>query len=231
MSAPLIFLPGLLCDGALWAAQAEGLADIADVHVADLTGADTMEGLARAVLDTAPERFAVAGLSMGGYVAQEIMRQAPERVTHLAFLDTNARADLPEQSERRRALVAEAKSGDFADVGAQMLAVLVHPDFAADLRDTWLGMAERVGVQGYVNQQNAIMGRKDGRVDLAAVTCPTLVLCGEDDQLTPPDVHVEMVDAIGANATLVKIPHCGHLSTLEQPDAVTQALRAWLQGD
>jgi len=223
----LILLPGLLCDDALWAHQTCGLADVADVRVADLTGGDTMAALAQSVLETAPETFALAGLSMGGYVAQEILRRAPERVERVAFLDTNARADQPVQSARRRALILEASQGGFADIPPKLVPVLVHPDHL-NLTDTVLDMAARVGVQGFLNQQSAILGRVDGRAGLADVTCPALVLCGADDQLTPVAMHEEMVRAIGDSATLDVVPHCGHLSTLEQPGAVTDALRAWL---
>lgn len=223
----LILLPGLLCDDALWAHQTDGLADVADVRVADLTGGDTMAALAQSVLDQAPETFALAGLSMGGYVAQDILRRAPERVERVAFLDTNARADQPVQSARRRALMGEAEHGGFSDIPPKLVPVLVHPDHL-NLTDTVVGMAMRVGVQGFLNQQNAILGRVDGRAGLADVTCPALVLCGADDQLTPVAMHAEMAGAIGDTATLQVVPHCGHLSSLEQPAAVTAALRAWL---
>lgn len=223
----LILLPGLLCDDALWAHQVEGLASVADVRVADLTGGDTMAALAQNVLDTAPETFALAGLSMGGYVAQEILRRAPERVERVAFLDTNARADQPEQSARRRALIKDAKDGGFADIPPKLAPVLLHPDHL-HLTDTVVGMAVRVGAQGFLSQQSAILGRIDGRDGLRSVNCPALVLCGADDQLTPVAMHEEMADAIGASATLVVVPHCGHLSTLEQPAAVTAAMRTWL---
>jgi len=228
----LIFLPGLLCDEALWASQVDDLSDIANVTVADLTGFDSMAGLAKSVLEQAPKTFALAGLSMGGYVAQEIMRQAPERVSHLAFLDTNARADLPEQSERRKTLMALAEDGGLGKVAHQMLPALVHPDHVEEphISIIFMKMAEHVGVSGFVNQQTAIMNRVGGLDVLSTVTCPTLILCGEDDQLTPLNVHEEMADAIGDHAILVSIAHCGHLSTLEQPKTVSQALRAWLLG-
>jgi len=227
---PLIFLPGLLYDEALWAHQVEALSDVAQVQVADVSGHDTVSGLAQSVLEAAPIRFALAGLSMGGYVAQEILRRAPQRISRLALLDTTARADLPEQSERRRVLMAEAASGGFEAIAVKLLPALVHPDHLA-LSDTILSMAERVGVQGFLNQQNAIMHRPDGRGRLPDVTCPTLVLCGAEDQLTLVAVHEEMVAAIGDNATLVVVPHCGHLSPLEQPEVVTDALRKWLMED
>lgn len=228
----LILLPGLLCDDALWAHQVEHLADIADVRVADLTREDNMPDLARHVLTRAPERFALAGLSMGGYVAQEILRQAPERVERLALVDTNARADTREQSERRRALMAEAEAGDFKGVTPKLLPNLVHPDHVnvPHIRDTVLAMAERVGKDAFLRQQTAIMHRVAGHAVLADVTCPALVLCGEDDAMTPPAVHEEMADALGGPVQMSTIPECGHLSPLEKPEQATEALAAWLQG-
>lgn len=229
----LILLPGLLCDDALWAHQVEHLADIADVRVADLTREDNMPDLARHVLVRAPERFALAGLSMGGYVAQEILRQAPERVERLALVDTNARADTPEQSERRRALMGEAEAGDFKGVTPKLLPNLVHPDHVdvPHIRDTVLAMAERVGKDAFLRQQTAIMHRIAGHEVLASVNCPSLVLCGEDDAMTPPAVHEEMAEALGGPVEMKTIPDCGHLSPLEKPEHATEALAAWLQGD
>lgn len=226
----LILIPGLLCDAALWAHQVVALSDMVNVHVADIADEISMEDLAGSVLDHAPDSFALAGLSMGGYVAQEIMRQDPSRVSHLALLDTNARADLPEQSLMREALMAEAEAGDFDAIAPKLLPKLVNVEHAQDpaIAKVVMQMAERIGVDGFLNQQNAILNRIDGRGDLAKINCPTLVLCGADDIMTPPAVHQEMVDGIGANAKLVVVPDSGHLSPLEQPDAVTAAMRAWL---
>jgi len=230
---PLILLPGLLCDAALWAHQIDHLSDIADVHVADLSGFDTMAALAKSVLDKAPPTFAVAGLSMGGYVALEIIRQAPERVCHLALLDTNASADLPEQSERRLKLIKIAESGGLGMVAQQMLPALVHPDHVEepDIVITFLKMAEQVGVAGFVNQQKAILNRVDSTQSLSAIRCPTLIVCGAEDQLSSVDVHKKMAENIGDNALFVSIANCGHLSSIEQPNAVSTVLRAWLLGD
>lgn len=226
----LILVPGLLCDAALWAEQVLGLYDIADIQVADITDDDTMADLAAEILDEAPDTFAVAGLSMGGYVVLEMMRQQPHRISHFALLDTNASADLPEQSERRKATMELAENGGLAKVAHQMLPALVHADHVDDplKGGAYLKMAERVGVEGFLNQQNAILNRVDSTADLNAITCPTLVLCGDNDQLSSPQVHKDMAAAIGDNAEFVEIAHCGHLSTLEQPQAVTDALRAWL---
>ncbi|MBB4287758.1 alpha/beta fold hydrolase [Roseospira goensis] len=226
---PLILLPGLLCDAALWAPQVTALRDIADPVVADLTQDDSLGGMAERVLATAPPRFALAGLSMGGYVALTLALRAPERVTRLALLDTNARPDTFEQSERRRALMALAEAGRFAEVAPQLLPMLLTPAHQADdtLARTVLDMAERIGPQAFVRQQTAIMTRPDRRRELGRIRCPTLVLCGRDDALTPPALHEEMRDGI-RDATLEVVDACGHLSPLEQPAAVTAALRAWL---
>ena len=226
---PLVLLPGLLCDARLWRAQAEGLADLAEVTVADLTGADSVAGLARAVLAAAPARFAVAGLSMGGYVLQEMLRQEPGRLERIALLDTSAAADRPEQGERRRAQMALAAEGRLAEVVETLLPGLVHPDRLADAELTGVvrAMAETVGAPAFVRQQTAIMGRPDGWADLARVACPALVLCGADDALTPPAPHERMAQAI-AGSRLVVVGDCGHLSPLEQPAAVNAALREWL---
>ncbi len=226
----LILLPGLLNDPALWRHQSQTLADMADVTVADLTGVDTMAALAAGVLAQAPRRFALAGLSMGGYVAQEIMRQAPERVERLALIDTSARADLPEQRQRRQELIALARSGRFDDVSLQLLPNLLHPARVDDpeLRDCVLGMARRVGVEAFARQQTAIMGRPDGRADLARIACATLVVVGRQDALTPPKVAEEMAANL-ARGKLVVIEDCGHLAPIERPQAVSAVLRYWLQ--
>lgn len=227
---PLVLLPGLLCDAALWRHQMDTLADIAEITVADLTGDDRFDDMARTVLKAAPETFALAGLSMGGYVAHEIMRQAPGRVTRLALLDTSARADTPGQSERRRAFIAQTRHGDFKGVTSRLLPMLIHPDRLedGDLTGTIMAMAEGVGREAFLRQQNAIMHRPDGRRDLGAIHCPTLVLCGRQDALTPLAGHQEMADGI-PNATLVVIEDCGHMAPLERPRAVSAVMRYWLQ--
>ncbi len=172
----LILLPGLLCDRALWAPQLEGLGDVADMSVADFTQADSMAAMAETVLRTAPSRFALAGLSMGGYVAFEIMRRAPERVERLALLDTSARPDTPEQTQARRDLIALAQQGDFKGVTPRLLPRWVHPSRVHDaaLVETVTAMTRRVGRDAFIRQQTAIMNRPDSRPGLAAITCPTL---------------------------------------------------------
>jgi pimeloyl-ACP methyl ester carboxylesterase len=228
----LVLLPGLLCDAALWAPQAAALSDRVNVWIADLTRHDSISGMAAAVLREAPvERFALAGLSMGGYVAQEMMRQAPRRVERLALLDTRARPDEPEETERRRALMELAqRERGFVPVTNRMLPLLVHPSRVKDepLVRTVREMAERVGVAAYLRQQTAIIARPDFRASLASIRCPTLVLCGREDALTPLAFHEEIAAAI-PGAELTVIESCGHLSTLERPEEVNAALGAWLE--
>jgi pimeloyl-ACP methyl ester carboxylesterase len=229
---PLMLLPGLLLDEALWAPQLAGLADVADMQVADLTRYDSMAAMARSVLDMAPPTFALAGLSMGGYVSFEIMRQAPERVTRLALLDTSARPDTPEQTRDRRAFINMCEKGEFKGVTPRLLPRWIHPSRVNDkaLAETVMSMAARVGRDAFIREQTAIMNRPDSRPGLSRIHCPTLVLCGREDQATPVEVHREMAADI-PNARLVIVPECGHLSPLERPEEVNAALRSWLAAD
>jgi pimeloyl-ACP methyl ester carboxylesterase len=226
---PLVLLPGLLCDRELWRRQIETLGDVASPWVADLALDDSMAAMARRVLAAAPPSFALAGLSMGGYCALEIMRQDPARVTRLALLDTGARADSPEQTARRHGLIELAEKGEFHGVTPRLLPLFLHPDRLkdAELTGRVTAMAHRVGKEAFLRQQKAIMGRIDSRPHLARIGCPTLLLCGRQDQLTPPALHQEMASLI-PGALLDVIEDCGHLSAMERPDAVDAALRIWL---
>ena len=228
---PLVLLPGLLCDQLLFAPQLPALASLRLVLIPDMTQDDSIEGMARRVLDTAPDRFALAGLSMGGYVALEIMRLAPERVSRLALLDTRARSDTPEETARRRGLLELSAKGEFRGVTPQLLPLLIHPDRLADdaLTGVVMAMAEAVGREGFFRQQQALIAREDRRDLLGTIAVPTLVLCGREDALTPLAMHLELAAAI-REATLVVIPNCGHLAPLERPQAVTRQLLGWLEG-
>lgn len=226
----LLLLPGLLCDERLWAHQVASLADMADVAVADLTRDDDIRAMAARVLEEAPASFALAGLSMGGYLAQEIIRQAPERVERLALVDTSALADSKEQKQRRFEFIGLAQEGRFGEVSPQLLPLLVHPDRMDDeeITATVLAMAESIGEEAFIRQQRAIMSRRDGFDVLSRLECPAVVICGRQDVLTPVEQHRAMADAIPGAALLV-IEESGHLSPLEQPQAVSAALRYWLQ--
>ena len=225
----LVLLPGLLNDAELWRHQCATLNDIAEISVPDLTQDDQLSPMARRVLADAPETFALAGLSMGGYLAQEIMRQAPDRVTRLALLDTTPLPDTHEQSARRRGFIELARQGDFKGVTKRLLPLLIHPGRLKDtkLAQTVMDMAGRVGRDAFIRQQKAIMTRPDSRRDLGLIHCSTLVVCGREDALTPPAVHADMAAAI-PHAAFVVIEDSGHLSPLEQPHAVSAVLRYWL---
>lgn len=220
---PLILIPGVLCDDEAWRAQADALGAEREVLIVDVTAADSIEAMAEAVLDQAPARFALAGLSMGGYVALALMSRAPERVIRLALVDTGARADTPEQTRQRRASMAVADEEGIRAVAQALVPIILHPASADALTPRWLAMAERLGPDVFERQQKAIAARPDRRDELAAIACPTLVLGGAEDKLTPPDLSFELA-ALIPGATLLSIPDCGHLSTWEQPQAVTAAL-------
>lgn len=225
----LLLLPGLLCDARLWHHQVEGLADVSTVSVADLTGADSVPELASMVLSQAPPGcFALAGLSMGGYVALEIMRQAPTRVLALALLDTSARPDTPEATENRLKLMQLAET-NFPAVTDTLLPKLLHPAHRSDasIVDIIVAMANSLGKEAFLRQQRAMIGRIDSREFLHLVQCPTLVLCGREDELTPVELHQELAAGI-AGSSLVIVEECGHLSTLSQPRQVTEAIRQWV---
>lgn len=225
----LALLPGLICDAALWSHQIAALGERAEIVVPDLSGHDSIAELARSVLTELPERFSLAGFSMGGYVALEIMRQARERVERLALLCTSARADTERQARRRRGLIALSGRGDFKGVTPRLLPRLLHPDHLGDqtLIETIEAMAARVGRRGYVNQQTAVLGRMDSRNLLASIRCPTLVIRGRDDQMIAPDLTEEIAATV-PGAKLVLIDGCGHLAPLERPTEVTAAFSDWL---
>jgi pimeloyl-ACP methyl ester carboxylesterase len=226
----LILLPGLLNDARLWAHQKAALSELATIAIGDFTQDEGLAALADRVLAMAPERFSLAGLSMGGYVSLEIMRRAPERVERLALIDTTARPDTPEQTQRRQDAIAVTRSGGFDKIMPTMLPNLVHPDHMALERVGGLAkdMAKAVGPEAFIRQQNTIMHRPDSRLGLTRIACPTVVVVGRDDTLTPPDRAEEMAELI-PDAKLVMIEECGHLSAIEQPQALSAVLRYWLQ--
>lgn len=226
---PVVLIPGLTCSARLYAEQIPELWRFGPVIIADHTRDDSMAAIARRILANAPPRFALAGLSMGGYIAFEIMRQAPARVAKLALLDTGARSDTPEQTERRRPALALAKAGRYGEIPDLAFPVYVHRNRHGDaaLKAIVRKMAEETGVEAYLRQQQAIITRPDSRPGLAAIRCPTLVLVGDGDEATPPELAREIAAGI-AGSRLVTIADSGHLSTLERPQAVTKALVEWI---
>ncbi len=226
----LVLIPGLLLDERMWSHQRQTLSDIAESMIPVATEDESVAAMAQRILAAAPDTFALAGLSMGGYIAQEIMRQAPDRVERLALLDTSYLPDTPQQTERRREFIEMTRVGRFRGVTSRLLPLLIHDARLGDeeLTGTIYAMADSVGKDAFIRQQMAIMHRPDGTRDLGLIHCPTLVLCGRQDQLTPLDIHEEMAASI-PNAKLVVIEDSGHLSTMERPYAVSALLRYWLQ--
>ena len=228
---PLVLIPGLLCTADLFTAQCTALADIADITVGRHTGHPTIAAIAQEILASAPPKFAVAGLSMGGYIAFELVRQAPDRVLKLALLDTAARPDAPERKDARRKLVELAREHGMAAVQQALMPNLIHADRQNDkpLVDRVVQMAVDTGLEAFVRQQEALMNRPDCRPLLPSIRIPALVLVGDGDILTPPDLSREMHAGI-AGSRLVVVPGSGHLSTMEKPQSVDAALRGWLAG-
>lgn len=230
MKPNIVLLPGLLNDASVFADQVTALSTMAGAEVGDLSVAETIPEMAESVLKLASAKhFVLIGLSLGGYVAFEIMRQAPKRVVGLVLLDTTARPDTPEASAKREALIVLAES-DFEAVTEQLLPLLSHPDRLSlpAVRGVIQSMANGLGKEVFGRQQRAIMGRPDSRPTLADIECPTLVVCGQDDLITPPELATEMADGI-RHARLEIIAKCGHLSTLDQPEVVSALLLDWIK--
>jgi pimeloyl-ACP methyl ester carboxylesterase len=228
-SLPLVLVPGLLCSARLYAPQVTALWSHGPVVVADHRRDADMTAIAARILENAPPRFALAGLSMGGYIAFAMLRLAPERIARLALLDTSARPDLPEQTAGREKFIAMAQAGQLSDVVEALIPRFLHKNRHGDeaLKQTVRTMAAETGADAFVRETKAIMSRPDSRPLLASIRCPTLVLVGEGDDLTPPELAKEIASGI-AGAGLTVVPDCGHLSTLERPEAVNAALAAWL---
>ncbi|HYX02366.1 MAG TPA: alpha/beta hydrolase [Reyranella sp.] len=225
----LVLLPGLLNTRRLFEQQIEALSDVADCVVPELWHYDALDAMAEAALALAPARFALAGFSMGGYVSFEIMRRAADRVERLALIDTQAAPDTPERTRRRNDLIEQTHIGKFHGVQRSLLPELVHiaqvdnPAVTQPIFD----MAKEVGAEGFLREQKAIMARPDNRPLLVNIDVPTVVIVGRYDHATPLARAEEMAADI-ATSRLVVIDECGHMSPLEKPDEVSEALRRWL---
>lgn len=227
---PLVLLPGMMCDARLFAPQIEALSSERSVTVPELSGSDSMSGLAAQILATAPQSFALGGLSMGGIVAMEILRQAPERVLGLALMDTNPLAELPEVQARRSPQMESARAGRLDSVMRDEM----KPNYLSDgenriaILDLCMTMALGLGPDVFCEQSIALRNRPDQTETLRAFTRPALVLCGREDKLCPVSRHELMHDLL-PRSELVIIEGAGHLPTLEKPIETTQALRGWLK--
>ena len=225
---PLVLLPGLLCDHRLWAHAQATFETSREVLIPDLSLDTSIAAMAERVLQQAPPRFALAALSMGGYVAFEIMRRAPDRVARLALLDTMARPDDPARARVRRGLLELAGLGRFKGVTPQLLPRLMHArSLDTPVAQVVLDMADDIGREGFIRQQQAIIERADYQPVLASIQVPTLVLYGEQDEITPL-AEAQLIHGQIAGARLEVIPECGHLPPLEHPQRTSELLGQWL---
>lgn len=230
MTKNLILIPGLLCNHDLWLDQVDEFEQDYGLVLFDHTLHDNLPDMVSAFLEDAPDSFNLAGLSMGGYIAFEMMRQAGGRVEKLILLDTNARADRPPQVEMREALIKRADTEDIRIIAKELTEYLIHADRMneEELCNRILDMASNVGAHVFQRQQRALITRPDSRGFLPDIACPTLIICGGQDILTPPKVHQEMTDLI-PGAIFHQIAHCGHLSTMERPEVVNELMRGFLE--
>lgn len=229
-ATPILMIPGLNTTPRAFQFQMETLWRFGPVTIADHRPGGAMREIAEAILMDAPPRFALGGFSMGGYIAFEIMRQAPERVMALALIDTMAIPDSAEASEKRATAIDLALAGKFRTAVSNNVGNALHPDHAdnEELRKVMIEMAEATGPEVYVRHQQAILTRPDSRPDLEDIAVPTMVIVGEADQATPPEAARDMADGIpGAKFRLIK--GAGHFALMEQPEAVNAALTEWLE--
>jgi len=224
----LVLVPGLVCDKAVWRHPAEYLADLADITIVRVPGPDTMQEMAADALKAAPDEFALAGFSMGGYVALEMLRQASGRITRLALLDTSAKPDTREKTVAREMTIARCASGNFDAVIQDMFKVLLHPDHQnGPLRPFVTDMASRVVSDSFVARHKAMMTREDGRDLLAKTNIPVRAICGRQDAMSPIEDHEEIAE-VSPQGRCSIIEDCGHMTILERPQAATALLRDWL---
>jgi pimeloyl-ACP methyl ester carboxylesterase len=229
-ATPILLVPGLGGSPRIYAPLAPVLWRLGPVTVANHVRDDNMGAIARRILAEAPPRFALAGHSMGGYIAFEIMRQAPDRVAKLALINTQARPDTPEFTARRHASIQRARAGEFHAVLDDLFPGFVHPSRREDasLRQLVHQMGDDIGADAFVRQQTAVISRPDSRPTMASIRCPTLVLTGDEDNTIPNPLSTEMADGIHG-AELRILSDCGHLPQVEQPEATAEALLDWLR--
>ena len=228
---PLVLLPGMMCDARLFAPQIERFSAERTIVVPRIPDASSMQEIAETLLPQLPIEFALCGLSMGGIVAMEVMRQAPERVKKLALFDTNARAELPEVAAGRQAHIDLVRAGGLDDlmVGNFIPKYLTDPGKRPDIVQTCLEMARSIGPNSFESQSIALRDRLDQSKTVKNCNVPMLVLCGADDQLCPVERHTYM-HTLNPSSRLVILDSAGHLPTLEQPEEVNKAIGEWLDG-
>jgi pimeloyl-ACP methyl ester carboxylesterase len=223
----LFLLPGLLCDAEIWKHQSAALSEVADIIIPDFRFVRSIPAMAQIVLESAPERFSVAGHSMGGRVALEVVRTAGARVERLALLDTGIHPRKPNEEAGRQQLIDLTRREGMGALANPWLKPMLHPDHTS-LIAPLIEMVKRSTPDTFENQQRALLDRPDARTALASIHCPTLVLCGREDLWSPVAQHEEIARLI-PGAKLVVIEKCGHMSPVEQPEAITAALREWIE--
>ena len=230
MKQTLFLLPGLLCDAQVWAHQAQYLAPLVDIRIPDFSPFDSLDAMADAVLQQAPDNFIVAGHSMGGRVALQLLHKAPWRISKLALLDTGTHAEKPGEAEKRQVLIDLAEQEGMGALARAWVPPMVHPARHNDatLMDAIYAMVERYDVQGFRNQIKALLGRPDALPFLEQAPAGTLVLCGREDAWSPPEQHELIARALPDHPPVTIIDNSGHMAPMEQPEAVSAALRKWL---
>ena len=226
---PVVLIGGQLCTERLWQDQLPALRALTDVTIAVPCEDDTIAAMARRLLDQLPPRFSLVVHAMGGFVAFEMLRQAPDRVRSLVLLSTLAPADTPVQTQRREGYVRLVEAGNFAGVVEERIPILLHPDRRGDaaLVEVVRTMATDTGADAFLRQQRAIMTRPDSRPGLAVIGCPALILFARQDGIVTREHQEEMLRAIpGARLEIVEA--CGHMMTLEQPEQITRILADWV---
>jgi pimeloyl-ACP methyl ester carboxylesterase len=229
MNEPLILLPGMMCDARLFTPQIEALSSSRPVMVMPMIGNSSVQQLAKAILDNSPPRFALLGLSMGGIVAMELIRQSPERVTRLALFDTNPKADTPERAMLRDQEIKRVATGELRAIIRDDM----KPNYLSDgqhkgaILDLCMQMGEALGPQVFIQQSKALQNRPDQCGTLSDVQVPTLIACGEDDALCPLEKH-ELMHTLISGSQFCVIPKAGHLPTLEQPEKSNHIIEKWL---
>ncbi|WP_027256595.1 alpha/beta fold hydrolase [Leisingera aquimarina] len=227
---PLVLIPGMMCDARLFTPQVAALSGQRYLHLVSLARHSSIEAMAQAILETAPPRFALAGLSMGGIVAMEVLRLAPQRVDRIALLDTNPLAEREEIKQRRLPQMQAVRNGRLAEVMRDEM----KPNYLApgpqrkDVLDLCMAMALGLGPHVFLSQSRALMDRPEQTGTLAQARLPALVLCGRQDVLCPLERH-ELMAGLIPGARLEVIENAGHLPTLEQPEETTAALARWLE--
>lgn len=230
MAEPLVLLPGMMCDARLFGPQISELSADTAVMVAPITQGERVEEIASNLLDLLPQRFALAGLSMGGIVAMELLRRAPERIARVALMDTNPLAETPQVAAAREPQIVAAKSGRMLEIIREEM----KPNYLApgpaqtDVLNLVMDMAETLGPDVFVRQSRALQRRPDQQTTLRKCKIPALVLCGAHDALCPIKRHAFMAELI-PDAELVVLENAGHLPPLEQPQETTQALKHWMK--